>query len=113
MLADRLTGSIRTDVPLKIGQRDSESMLDERLIHDLRIYGRVLPESEIEHLASDTRAAWLAAKPADLRTDAESKELFDWWLLNIDKPTQKMLARVGRSSSKSKRASSRAARSPT
>jgi mono/diheme cytochrome c family protein len=107
VLVDRLTDSIQNDVPLKIGQRDSESMLEESLIDDVRIYGRVLPESEIKHLVNDTRAAWLAAKPADLRNEAESKELFEWWLLNIDKPTQKMLAELAEVEQEQKRIKSR------
>ena len=30
------------------------------------------------------RAAWLAAKPAAQRTEAEKNELFDWWLPTMD-----------------------------
>src|SRR5207237_2509745 len=40
--ADALKNSIRTAVPLKLGQRHSTSRLDNLLLQDVRIYGRAL-----------------------------------------------------------------------
>jgi hypothetical protein len=88
VLVDRLTDSIRTDVPLKIGQRDSGSRLENCLIEDLRIYSRALKEAEIDRLAKDARAAWLVKKQPDQRSAAETKELLEWWLANFDNTTR-------------------------
>jgi hypothetical protein len=78
--ADTLNSSIRTDVPLKIGQRDSGSKVVDLLIQDVRFYDRILEDADAKLLARGTRAAWLASKPADERSEAEQTELYDWWL---------------------------------
>ena len=36
-----LRGTIRTEVPLKVGQRHTASRLDGALVHGVRVYGRV------------------------------------------------------------------------
>jgi hypothetical protein len=86
--ADSLRNTIRTQVPMKIAQRHTASRLDGIAIQDLRLYGLALPNPEIDHLARGTRAAWLAAKPADKRSPAETNELFDWWLPAQDQTYQ-------------------------
>ena len=82
--ADALKSTIRTTVPLKLAQRHSTSRLDDMDIQDLRIYGRTLSAVEVERVARTTRAAWLAARPVDQRTEADKNELFDWWLPALD-----------------------------
>ncbi len=94
VLVDRLKNSIRTDVPLKIGQRDSSSRLENCFIEDVRIYDRLLPDAEIGGLAKTARAAWLVAKPVAERSEAESAELFMWWLKNIDKTTRELTTQL-------------------
>ena len=79
-----LRNTIRTTVPLKIGQRHSTSGVDGAAIQDVRIYGRALAADEAERLAQGTRAAWLASRPVDQRTAAEKDELFGWWLPRMD-----------------------------
>src|SRR5262249_55074616 len=81
------------DKPLSIGQRLTGSRLDDVLIQDLRIYGRVLPAKEISQIMKGTRAASLAAKPADKRTVPETNELYDYWLLTQDKPYELLVAK--------------------
>ncbi|HMB07187.1 MAG TPA: DUF1553 domain-containing protein [Isosphaeraceae bacterium] len=85
-----LKDTIRTEVPLKVAQRNNNSRLDDLVIQDLRIYGRTLPAVEVERLARSTRAAWLANKPADRRTDADKDELFAWWLPTYDAAYRKL-----------------------
>jgi hypothetical protein len=80
-----LKNTIRTTVPLKIGQRHNGQRVEGALIQDLRIYGRALPALEVEQLVKGTRAAWLAAKPPSSRTASEKEELFDGWLPGMDK----------------------------
>ena len=92
--ADALKNTIRSQVPLKIAQRDKSARLIDLSIHDLRIYARVLTPQEVEKLAVGTRAAWLVAKPAKERKPEEANELFDWWLPGMDKTIQELSAKV-------------------
>ena len=87
---DGLKGSIRTKVPLKIGQRSNSSLIANLLVQDLRIYKRLLNPSEVKDLATATRLAGLLAKPIAKRNDAEKKELFDWWANNVDDTTMEL-----------------------
>ena len=78
--ADKLTESIRTEVPLKLGRRDASGVLNDKVgISDLRVYGRALDAAEVVDLAGLTRALPLFAKPADQRPAAEVDALFAWW----------------------------------
>jgi len=94
VLADKLKSTIRTTVPLALGQRHTGSRLDGAAIQDLRIYGRALTPEEVQQLVQATRAAWLAAKPADQRTEAEANELFSLWLTTADKSHGELAARL-------------------
>jgi hypothetical protein len=92
--SDKLRETIRTTVPLKIGQRDTGSRLDGVLVQDVRLYDRALAASEAEQLFRGTRTAWLASRPADKRTAAETNELFDGWLATQDRESQKLNERL-------------------
>jgi hypothetical protein len=84
---DSLRTTIRTKVPWKIGQRASSERLDGVVVQDIRIYSRILSGSEVQRVGGATRLAELVAKPADKRTDADKKELFEWYLATGDKPS--------------------------
>ncbi|MCI0682169.1 MAG: DUF1553 domain-containing protein [Gemmataceae bacterium] len=88
VFADRLQSTIRTKVPLKIGQRSAAERLAAAALQDVRVYGRTLPPTEVEQLAKATRVAALLAKEAGQRTDPEKLELLDWWLDRHDQPYQ-------------------------
>jgi hypothetical protein len=92
--ADALKSTIRTQVPFKLAQRDTQSRLNGALIQDLRVYGRALSGAEVDRLARTTRAAWLAAKPAKERSAAETGELFDWWLATSDPAARELAAKL-------------------
>jgi hypothetical protein len=92
---DGLKGSIKTSVPLKVGQRDKSEPLRNVLTQDLRLYGRSLSGDELKNLIGSTRLAPILAKAADKRTDAEKNELFDWWLALNDQPTRELTAKRG------------------
>lgn len=91
--ADTLTESVRTAVPLKVGQRHTGSRVSGVAIHDIRLYGRALPADVVQHLASRARAAWLLAKPATERSPAEQEELYQWWLSGSDAVYRDLAAR--------------------
>src|SRR5262249_37521352 len=92
--ADNLKNTIRTKVPLTLAQRHTTSPVLGASIHDLRIYGRALPATEVERLVKGTRAAWRAVKPADKRTAPETNELFDWWLPGMDREYQAVAVKL-------------------
>lgn len=92
--ADRLSGSIKTVVPFKIGQRSSSEPLSAAGIQDLRLYRKSLSAAEVESLAKLTRFRSIVAKPADQRTDVEKNELYAWWLGAFDAPYQAARAAI-------------------
>jgi hypothetical protein len=92
--ADRLSGTIRTKVPLKIGQRNASERLQMAVLQDVRVYGRTLTGPEAGLLAQVPRALDLLAKPAASRTPKETDELFGWWALNLDKPSRELNAKL-------------------
>jgi hypothetical protein len=81
---DTLRGSIRTEAPFKVGQRETLSALEKIGVQDVRIYERVLTAAEVEALMKMPRLKWLAIKPADARSKAESEELYSLWLEAMD-----------------------------
>lgn len=82
--ADKLQNTIRAEVPLKIGQRNKGDQIENAGVQDLRIYNRELRPAEIAALHTQPRLAWLIEKPAESRTEAEQKALFDGYLAGYD-----------------------------
>jgi mono/diheme cytochrome c family protein len=93
--ADVLKNTIKTTVPLKIGQRHTTSRIASLTLQDLRIYERSLGAAQAEQLAKSARAAELIAKPADKKTAKEVDELMEYWLVTLDKPTQELSGKIG------------------
>jgi hypothetical protein len=71
---DRLQGSIKTAVPLKLGTRHSSEKLSQMLLQDLRLYARGLSPQEAEQLAKTDQIEDALAKPAADRTAEEKNE---------------------------------------
>ncbi len=92
--ADQLKSTIKTNVPLTIGQRSKSERLQNVVLQDARIYGRALANSEIEQLNRTPQAVELLAKPADKRTPQEVNELFDWWLVTLDAPYRELNSQI-------------------
>jgi hypothetical protein len=86
VFADKLKQTIRTKVPLTVGQRHTSERLKDVALQDLRLYGRTLSAPEVAQLARSTRVASLLTKAAAKRTPQEINELFDWWLAALDLP---------------------------
>jgi mono/diheme cytochrome c family protein len=83
---DKLSGSIQTEVPFKIGQRNTSEPLSAASLQDLRIYDRVLAPAEVASLARLNHFQDLVAKGAQRRTAEETDELFQFWLDTLDEP---------------------------
>jgi len=90
VFTDKLQSTIRTKVPLKIGQRNTSERLTAAVLQDVRVYGRALTGPDVQQLAKSTRVAALLAKDADQRSDTEKTELFDWWLVAMDGPFREL-----------------------
>jgi hypothetical protein len=82
--ADSLTQSIRTDVPLKLGQRHTTARLDQTVIHTVRIYDRALAQEDVAQLAGAGRAAVLLRTRQEKRSKEEQDGVFAWWRAVID-----------------------------
>jgi hypothetical protein len=88
--ADSLKQSIRTDVPLKVGQRHTGSRIDQLGVHTLRIYERALSPVEAGMLAGATHAATVLRLPAGKRSQAELDQVFAWWRSVLDPDSRKL-----------------------
>jgi hypothetical protein len=87
---DRLKSTIRTQVPLKLATRHTGQRINGLLVQDVRLYARALPAPEVAALVQTTRSAWLVSLPAATRTESETKELFDGWLVAHDPESTKI-----------------------
>jgi hypothetical protein len=92
--ANQLNNTIRTTVPLKLGQRHTTSRLDEVGISDLRIYRQALASQEVTDLVAGSRTLSLLARPAKERPKAEVDALLAWWLKTRDPSSKDLQARL-------------------
>ena len=77
-------GTIRTNVPLRIGKRDESEPLNKLKLYDLRLYTAALLPDQVANLGRDGRIGDILAREPAKRTRAEKDELFDWWLSKKD-----------------------------
>jgi hypothetical protein len=89
---DSLDGTTRTKVPLKFGQRNTDSRVANVALNDLRIFRQTIGSLEAGQLAGSQRLAEIVAKPK--RTPQETDELFQWWLGTHDSASQATLAEL-------------------
>ncbi|MFN3652688.1 MAG: DUF1553 domain-containing protein [Armatimonadota bacterium] len=92
--ANALKSTIRTTVPLKIGQRHTTAGVDGAGIEDVRLYDAALDADAIQRLAKGTRAAYLASRGVDKLQPAEKDELFGWWLPGVDEQFRTLAVRL-------------------
>jgi len=88
--ADGLGQSIRTKVPLSIGQRHTSGRLDGAKIEGVRIYDRVLSAHELGLLAGARLAARLVHTASTQRPTDELDKLFSWWLRQMDSASREL-----------------------
>jgi hypothetical protein len=90
--ADKLSQTIRTTVPFKVGQRNTSERLQFVMVQDIRLHARTLTPRDAGQMARNPKAAALLAKTN--RTPKETDELFDWWMATLDSPTQELNAKL-------------------
>jgi hypothetical protein len=84
VFSDKLKSSIKTNVPFKVGQRNTTERIKDVSLQDLRVYGKRLSGPDAQQLAKSSKAAEFLAKPESKRTPAEKAELYEWWLVSLD-----------------------------
>jgi hypothetical protein len=95
VFTDKLSGTIKTTVPFKVGQRHASERVKDVSLQDLRVYSKTLSGPQVQQLAKSSKAADFLAKPADKRTPAERAELFDWWLVSLDDAYRALNEKIG------------------
>jgi hypothetical protein len=90
---NQLNNSIRTIVPLKVGQRHTSARLDGVGISDVRVYRRVLSAQEIADIAGAGRALTVLGKPVKQVAQADNDALLSWWLKTRDPGSRELRAR--------------------
>ncbi|MAT69836.1 MAG: hypothetical protein CMJ58_09965 [Planctomycetaceae bacterium] len=91
--ADRLSDSIHTDVPLKIGQRHTSQAAADVAVHDIRLYRSALDDRSAAALAGAERIGALLATPAEQRAAADLDAAYGWWLDTVDAATREIAQR--------------------
>ncbi|MBK8038760.1 MAG: DUF1553 domain-containing protein [Verrucomicrobiaceae bacterium] len=81
--------SIRTTVPLKIGQRSDGAVFADGSVQDARVYDRMLSEAEIKTLADVGPLRAVLAAASDKRTPQQRNALFAHYLATRDAEWQK------------------------
>src|SRR5688500_4362117 len=88
--SDTLQNTVKTAVPLKIGQRHTSERLSAVTLQDLRVYKKALSPQECEQLARVDRLQAYFAKAADKRTDEEKTGVLNWYLATLDEPSKQL-----------------------
>lgn len=76
--SDKLSETIRTNVPLRLGSRHATAPTNDAKIQDVRMYRRVLGLQEFQSVGQMPRTQYLIAKAN--RSNEETEELFQWYL---------------------------------
>ncbi|MCP4818745.1 MAG: DUF1553 domain-containing protein, partial [Shimia sp.] len=84
---------IRTETPLRIGQRSSAAVFDGSM-QDFHLFTLLLTKDDIDALGQMELLARTLETPADQRTDAQEAELFDYYLTQHDAEFSKLSAAV-------------------
>ena len=79
-----LTNTMRTTVPLRIGQRSQNQFLEEGMVQDVRIYERQLSTNEVAALARVAPLQHALVLPEARRTKEQTAALLQHWLETHD-----------------------------
>jgi hypothetical protein len=88
---DSLQGSIRTPVPLRVGQRHTDHVLEQGRVQDVRVFARELSSPEVSSLARAVRVQSFLARAPEERTEERQDFTFQYWLATRDKDHLKMV----------------------
>ena len=87
---------VRTDSPLRIGQRSQAAIFEDSSVQDFQLFNRMLTDSEIQSLGNARLLAQALATDANERTAMQKKLLLDHFLERHDAEFPKLAAAVNR-----------------
>ncbi|MCX6380633.1 MAG: DUF1549 domain-containing protein, partial [Armatimonadetes bacterium] len=93
---DTLKSTIRTNVPFKVGQRNTTAGVDGTAIQDIRLYDRALTDAETAQLANGTRTSYLLSRAGKQIAAPETEELFAWWITGKDDTYRQLTENVNK-----------------
>ena len=82
--------TIRTTLPLFIGQRSKSSLFKGGAIQDMRLYDRALTPAEVRQLADAITLQAILATPADGRAPAQLAAVLNYYVATRDKHVSKL-----------------------
>ena len=82
--ADNLRSPIRTEVPFRLGRRESRDAIGGLSVAGLRYFDRAIGGDEVNVLATDALLPRILTRPAAERSDAERQFLFDAYLARFE-----------------------------
>jgi hypothetical protein len=88
---DKLSGTIKTDKPLHIGNRDGAAPF-KGLIDEVRLYSRELSAADVSQLAGLESIRNILTIESDKRSDQQKQELTRYYLENNDEEYRKLAA---------------------
>ncbi|HXG46300.1 MAG TPA: DUF1549 domain-containing protein, partial [Methylomirabilota bacterium] len=90
---DALKDSIRTPVPLHVGQRSQGHEFERGRVQDVRVYDRRLSSREVKTLARVVPVRHALTLAADQRTPEQKEAIFDYWITTRDRTYIDLVAR--------------------
>lgn len=84
IIADTLTGSIRTTAPWQLARRAGGEASPETGFQDIRLYGRALSPEEVRRTAHEDLAADVAQRPRSKWTEDDRKIATDFYFRAVD-----------------------------
>ncbi len=76
--------SIRTETPLRIGQRSHTQLFDGGAVQDVRIYRRALSPEQVRAIAQTAPLQSILATPAEQRSADQQAALYEHYLTTFD-----------------------------
>ncbi len=92
--SNNLRNSIRTTVPLRIGQRSKDQVFEDGAVQDVRVYSRLLQPAEIKTLAGLSTAQSILAAAREQRTPQQREALFHFFLTAVHEPSRQSSTRI-------------------
>ena len=92
---DALTETIRTEVPLTVGQRRSTSILEGASIRDLRLFGVSIEAEDAGRIGGGDRARRFVEADDEDRSAEERQAVFEWWLATLDESSRDLRLAIG------------------
>lgn len=88
--------TIRTNTPLRLGQRSHTQVFDGGRLQDVRVYDRLLRDQEVADLAKSVPLHSLLGIPPNKRTPKQKAALYEYYLTTYDKTYRDLTTTISR-----------------